>query len=199
MERRYVSLPFSYSQSYKVSETTGDPELYSEGFSVQKVNIAKHDIITIKNIRQFTETIWKKKAADVVPKLSFVFGNEVEKIFFNQYLRINPSGYELITPSSPEDLVYAPAIESELPIRFINYEVYIKSLEDFYSDCVFFKIASIKKFQFPVSQVNSEVGDIELKNDSASDFLYIIPYCASLLQTEFYGSGTIQFELYGGI
>lgn len=197
MRNSIVSKPFVFSQSYK-EDNLGNPELYSESFSVAKITTNNSKNLLLKDITQFIGTYWRKTASDVDVKLGFIFGNDLEKDYFKTGLNINKTGNTLITPATKEECIISSSNVQEIPVRFIYNAISITSLDDYQDACAYMNVNQ-NKFFYPIQKDNmSRLPDVELENEQGLPYLYIIPYSPILARTELYLAGTIQFKLEEG-
>jgi hypothetical protein len=195
---RFISQPFVYSQSY-LADSLDNPQIYSESFSIAKINIEGLRSIKIFDLKQFVLNEWRKNAPETAIKIGFLFGNEIEKQFFDSnHLYVNYSGLSLIKPTDENDIILSATDQKEIATRFIYREVSISNLADF-ADLRSFNIARQGFYDFPINKSVPDVTNnpIYFLNTYNHEHLYIITYCPILLRGEFYFSGNLNFFLEG--
>ncbi|MCB1176816.1 MAG: hypothetical protein KDK36_04460 [Leptospiraceae bacterium] len=196
---RIIQQPYVYTQSY-INDPDNSIHEFSETASICKIDISGLELLTIGNIKNFVGNTWKKTSTSLQPKIAFILSDDLEFLFYEPtYLKIIPQDGVLITPLSIDELEIIAQDTKENVKRFCYYTVPLVTVDDFSNLNIYNQISSDYFYSFPIVKEVSNVfdGEFVIPNQFNKKYLYIIPYCQSLLQTEIYYQGNLQFSIWG--
>ncbi len=208
---RRISLPFTFTQDYRAASEE-PPPLYTESFSIGKVDIAKSKRLTIKNILIQNYIFKSTQALSNPVKLALLLSNNIEKKLNDDFIKLVDFGIgyfdpeDTVAPGEPFPRIATQDIITSFPTIVCyedihEYETYIDE-NDFenpqYLSASAYKLLDENSLidQYLISTTNiSNSEEIEIHNPQGRKYLYIIPFTPCVQRTRVANSGLINFTL----
>ncbi|TGL12431.1 hypothetical protein [Leptospira meyeri] len=210
MERR-ISHPFSFTQDYR-SASEDPPPLYTETFSIGKIDIEKAKNLVVRNVLVQSYFFRSTQALSNPVTLALVLSDNLEDSLNDGFIKLVDYGSGLF---APENNVPANTEFPELSVAdkisrmptivcyedVLEYEEYTD--EDHFSNPQY-DFASASKLLLNNSLIDTFLlngtpypvpGDIPINNPNGKKYLYIIPYTAKCQRTRVAMSGRINFSI----
>ncbi|MDZ4726555.1 MAG: hypothetical protein SH817_10375 [Leptospira sp.] len=209
MNRR-ISLPFSFTQDYRAASEV-PPPLYTETFSIGKIDIEKSKRMIIKDGLVQNYFFRSTQALTNPVTLGLILSDNLELQLNDGFTKLLDIGTGLFTETVLPNTPFPGIKPSDKIARLqsivcyediLEYETYVD--ENDFSDPQY-ELASASKLLMNNSTVDTLLlngttypvpGEIEIYNPSGKRFLYLVPYTPKLQRTRVGTSGRFNFTIY---